>query len=319
MRIPVFHGSRDDASDPPSRLRTLTDIGLILLLVAAMVAIRAQAPSHTYNYAQFWQIRASIDHLNGGSLLLAKIDSLGTPARKGPLYAWLLTATMRLTGANNDFIYRIPTILAAVALAILIYFLGRRWYGRWAGLIAACLWTTCLHMSKLMYLATTDMLLAWWIGLSVFCADRLTFHPASRRRWLWTIGLWAAMICAALTKGWGIVNLAIIGGWLAHAMFMKKSPEGTPHATAEAFVKAAKDNDMAAVRSLCISSAADKAERAAGRIHALSPNLYSFSFKAMQADHPRRGLMATFSGQVLGIEMIKEGDQWKIVEISIAG
>jgi len=194
------------------------DIVLILLLVGAMIAIRAEAPSTTYNYAQFWQIRASIDHLNGGSLILAKIDAASAPARKGPLYAWMLTAAMKLTGWNNDFIYRLPTILAAAGLAVLIYLFGRRWYSRATGLLAACLWVTAMHMNKMIYLATTDMLLAWWIVFCIFCADRLTFHPARPRwQWLWAEGLWVGMIMAALTKGWGIVNLAIVGGFVAMA------------------------------------------------------------------------------------------------------
>ena len=215
MRLPRFYEERTDLR--PSAWRTGGDILLILLLVAAMVAIRADAPSNTYSYAQFWQIRASIDHLNGGSLLLPSIDAAGTPARKGQLYAWMLTATMKLTGANGDFIYRVPSILAACGLAVLIYFLARRWYNRRVGLMAACLWITALHMSKLIYLATTDILLAWWIGVCIFCADRLTFHPAGRRRWLWAVAFWGAMIFGAITKGWGIVNLAVLGGFLALA------------------------------------------------------------------------------------------------------
>ncbi len=214
MRVPRFYTSDTTAE---RRWRVAADVVVILLLVAAMVAIRAHAPAQTYNYAQFWQIRVSIDHLHGGSWLLGKIDPLGTPARKGPLYAWLLTATMKLTGVNNDFVFRVPTILASAGLAVLVYLLGRRWCGRRAGLFAACLWVTCLHMSKLTYLATTDMLLAWWIGLCVFCADRLTFHPAQKRRWVWAVGLWAAMIFGALTKSWGIVNFVIVGGFLALA------------------------------------------------------------------------------------------------------
>ncbi len=199
------------------------DITIILLLVAAVVAIRSDAPLNTYRYAQFLQIRASIDHCNGGSLILPKITPDGEPAHKPQMYAWILTAAIKLTeamglDAYNDFVFRIPTILSAVGLAVLVYLFGRRWYNRRAGLIAACLWVTAIHMNKLMYLATTDMLLAWWIGLCIFCADRLTFHPGRRsRRWLWAVVLWTAMNAAAITKGWGIVNLALVGGFLVFA------------------------------------------------------------------------------------------------------
>ncbi len=215
MKTPRFYTAGDCTA--PGSWRTSIDILLILILVTAMIAIRAHAPSNTYSYAQYWQINASIDHLNGGSLVLPKIDGNGKPARKPQLYAWILTAAMKTTGLRNDFIFRLPTMLAGAALAVLIYLLGRRWYGRKQGLIAACLWITAIHMNKLLYLATTDMLLAFWIGMCIFCVDRLTFHPARRRRLAWAVAFWISMILAGLTKGWGIVNLAIIGGFVAFA------------------------------------------------------------------------------------------------------
>ncbi len=215
MKIPVFYTSKDALSEKP--WRTLADVLLILVLVSAMIAISAHSPSNTYSYAQYWQIHASIDHMNGGSLILPKIDGTGTPARKPQLYAWILTATMKITGLRNEVIFRMPTILAGAGLALLIYFLGRRWYGRGPGLVAACFWTIAVKMNKLFFLATTDMLLAFWIGMCVFCVDRLTFHPARKGRWAWAVAFWASMILAGITKGWGIVNLAIIGGFLALA------------------------------------------------------------------------------------------------------
>ncbi len=215
MKIPRFYTAAH--AGPIGTWRTLMDVSLILALVAAMVAIRAHSPSDTYSYAQFWQINASIDHLNEGSLILPKIDSMGTPARKGQLYAWILTATMKLTGLSGEFVFRAPTILAGAGLALLVYLLGRRWYGRLPGLAGACLWTVGLKMNKICYLATTDMLLAFWICLCIFCVDRLTFHPAGPGRWAWAMGFWASMIFAGLTKSWGIVNVAIVGGFLALA------------------------------------------------------------------------------------------------------
>jgi 4-amino-4-deoxy-L-arabinose transferase-like glycosyltransferase len=201
----------------PGARRTAADLAVLLGLLAALVLLRASAPSNTYSYAQFWQVRASIDQVNGGSLVMPKVDSTGSPARKPQLYAWLLTAAMKLTGLNNDFIYRVPTLLSAAGLVVLIYLLGRRWYDRRAGLFAGALWITMLHMNKMAYLATTDMLLAFWIAACVFCADRLAFHPAERHRWVWTAAFWVSMILAGLSKAWGLVNLVVLGGWLALA------------------------------------------------------------------------------------------------------
>lgn len=205
----------------PGRGRIVRDLALLMLLTAAMVCLRAAAPSNTYSYAQFWQIRASLDHRQGGSWVLPMIDREGNPARKPQLYAWMLTGSMALAEAvgldpTSDPVFRAPSILAAAISAVLVYLLGLRWFGRQAGLFAAGLWLTGLHMNKLIYLATTDMLLNVWLLACLFCVDRLTFHPA-RRRGRWLVGFWACMVAAGLAKGWGIVNFAVLGLFLALA------------------------------------------------------------------------------------------------------
>lgn len=207
------------------------DVLILLGLLAVMVAIRWHAPVYTHSYAQFLQINASIDEINGGSWVVPVIEPApsaadgvrGEPAHKPQLYAWVLSAAMLASNAKDasphlmDLIFRTPTILAGAGLLLLVYSLGRRWYGRGPALAAGALLVTMLHMNKLVYLTTTDMLLTFWITWCIWAADRLTFHPA-RRRWPWAVALWAGMIFAAITKGWGIVNLAVVGGWLAFAV-----------------------------------------------------------------------------------------------------
>jgi len=198
---------------------------LVIFLCLAMIAISWHAPSNTYCYAQLWQIQVSTDQANGGSLLLAKVDNsrdqegnYSKYARKPQLYAWILTAFMKLTGKTNDLVFRSPTIISFIGLAVLVYFLASRWYSATAGLAASCFLVTSLHMGKLSFLATTDMLLAFLITACIFCADRLTFHrckPANRTKWI--LFFWVSMILAALAKGWGIVSIPIVCGFLAMA------------------------------------------------------------------------------------------------------
>jgi 4-amino-4-deoxy-L-arabinose transferase-like glycosyltransferase len=189
-----------------------------------MVAIRWNAPVYTHSYAQFLQINASIDEINGGSWVLPVIaPAANEPAHKPQLYAWILSTAMLATNAADlppavmELVFRTPTILAGAGLLLLTYGLGRRWYGRGPALAAGVLMATMLHMQKLVFLATTDMLLTFWIVWCIWAADRLTFHPAAGRRWPWAVALWAGMILAAITKGWGIVNIALVGGWLVFA------------------------------------------------------------------------------------------------------
>ncbi|MCK4275103.1 MAG: glycosyltransferase family 39 protein, partial [Phycisphaerae bacterium] len=204
-------------SRPPGRARTAVDIALVLLLVGIVIAISADAPTHIYAYAQPWNIGAALGMLQSGQWLLPR-NQMGVVPRKGQLYTWLLAGSIKLTASYDQFVFRLPSVAASFVMGVLVYFLAVRWVGRGAALLGAPLWVTMNHMHKLMYLATTDMLLALWITVGVLCADKLLFHPvASSKRARWAVLFWAAMILAALTKGWGVVNLSVLGGLIALA------------------------------------------------------------------------------------------------------
>ena len=214
--VDVQHGAAGGIAS--SRARTAADIAVVLALVACVVAISAHAPSTTYAYAQTQQIGAVVGTVQSGNWLLPR-DHLGGLARKPQLYAWLDAPVLILSGRYSDFTFRAPTVAASFVAAVLVYLLGRRWYGRRAGLISACLWISIHHMAKMMYVAITDMLLTAFIIGALMCADRLLFHRAApRRRRAWAVGLWACMILGALSKGWGVLNLVLVGFTLALAV-----------------------------------------------------------------------------------------------------
>jgi len=213
----VLNKSGPDQKTDGRRRSWACDIVLVWLLSALVIAISAHGPSTTSAHAQLQHIGAIIGAIQSGNYLLPRTQ-LGELAHKPQLYTWLAAPAIALTGAYNDFLFRLPTVLASLAMAVMVYWLGRRWYGRATGLLAACLWVTIQHMSKLTYLAVTDMLLTLWITGSIVCADRLLFHRAAAgRRAGWVAGFWAFMILGALTKGWGLVNPVLVGGTVALA------------------------------------------------------------------------------------------------------
>lgn len=205
----------------PSGARTALDVSLVVLVIGAVMAVAATAPSNTYAYAQLQQIGAVVGTIESGEWLLPR-DQMGGLARKGQLYAWLDAPVLMATGIYNDFTFRLPTVVASFASAILVYFLGRRWYGRRVGLLAACLWATMLDMRNMAYIAITDMLVSLWILASIMCADKLLFHKAPPgKRLRWVIALWATMILGAMSKGWGVLNLILVGGALGLAVAVR--------------------------------------------------------------------------------------------------
>ena len=209
--------SEKDLSPRAIGRSTAVDLLLVLLLAASVVLIAAHGPSTTHAYAQVYCIGSIISITEGGHWLLPSNPVRGL-YRKPPLYLWLAAPVPKVTGLYNDFVFRLPTIAAFLAAAVMVYFMGRRWFGPNAGLLTAALWIAIVHMAKLAYLATTDMLFAACILGSILCADRLLFHrcPAPSR-WKWAVGFWATMILGALTKGWGLVNPVLVGGTVALA------------------------------------------------------------------------------------------------------
>ena len=151
---------------PVGRLRTGGDLAIIVGLIACVIASSAHAPSNTYIHAQLQQIGAVIGTIESGEWLLPR-DQGGGLARKPQLYAWIDAPLLMLTGIYNDLTFRFPTVIASFVTGILVYFLGRRWFGRRVGLLAACLWAIPHHMGKAMYVAVTDMMLSMWILVSI--------------------------------------------------------------------------------------------------------------------------------------------------------
>jgi len=199
---------------PTDRAR-YSDMAIVLAVAALVISIGVHAPGHSYSYAQMRQMGATVGMIESGNWILPR-NHEGRLARKPQLYSWLTAPVLLATGIYNDFTFRWPSVAAALGCAVLVYLLGLRWYSRRVGLLAAILWTTSIHMGKLMYLGTTDMLNTFWIMLAILCADRILFARTDRGRdKRWVIGLWVSIILGAMTKGWGVANLPLIAGWIA--------------------------------------------------------------------------------------------------------
>ncbi len=206
-----------ESARPPSAGRTALDVAVVLTVVGLVIVNSALAPANTYAHAQLQQLGTVVGTIEGfreaggfdaASWMLPR-DHIGGVARKPPLYAWLTVPVLLGGGSYTDVIFRLPTIVASLVTALLIYALGRRWFGRRVGLLAGCLWAAPHHMAKLMYIGVTDMMMTMWLTAAVLCADRLLFDraPGARRR-RWVVGLWAMLIGGTLTKGPAVLILA---------------------------------------------------------------------------------------------------------------
>ncbi len=105
---------------------------------------------------------------------------LGEPRiRKPPMMYWLVAACYRAGGdTRSAALARLPSAVAATALAWLVYFIGRSLRGRRTGLWAALICATSLIVLRQARLAETDIPLTFWTTLAAWQGYRVFFRGA---------------------------------------------------------------------------------------------------------------------------------------------
>ncbi len=122
-------------------------------------------------------------------------------ATKPPLIGWISAAIYGVTGGNWELAWRLPSLLAAAALAALLWQSGERlWAGR-GGMLAAAAFGFNLLTPRLAMLVRTDMPLTLWItsiGLIVWHHVRDGGRPwTPRARW----AVFGLLLASMWTKG----------------------------------------------------------------------------------------------------------------------
>lgn len=115
-----------------------------------------------------------------------------------------------------------------------------------------------------------------------------------------------------------LIIIVIIGISAVYYLFIAdKSLPGTPMATAEAFMKHALKNEVEKAKSLCQPGVHGSAESIIARIQTAKPDKLTINYKNMRANPPFKGIMVTFPGAMIAMEMKKENETWKIVNITV--
>jgi 4-amino-4-deoxy-L-arabinose transferase-like glycosyltransferase len=121
---------------------------------------------------------------------------------KAPLMYWLVAASYKLFGVH-DWSTRLPIALGMLALLLVVYRMGRRFYGDEGGLYAALALATGFGPFIYTRFLIPEMLVALWLALGFdFFLSTLEQAEAGRepsRRLCW--GIAATMALNVLTKG----------------------------------------------------------------------------------------------------------------------
>lgn len=104
-----------------------------------------------------------------------------------PLHFWLIWLTAHVTGSENTLVLRLPFIMLFAGTTWMMYRLGARLFGEWAGFYAAL----SLNLSAVFSLSTGSWLLPdgplmFFMLATALMLERLFFSPAGRAAsWRW--------------------------------------------------------------------------------------------------------------------------------------
>ncbi len=115
---------------------------------------------------------------------------------KPPLLYWTCAASYKLFGVD-EWSFRFPNALAALACALVAGLFAGRWFSRRAGLISGLILTTSFGFFATARIVTIDMLFSFLLFASLSCFYQ--FYRERRRLFLYLC--WAALALAVLAKG----------------------------------------------------------------------------------------------------------------------
>jgi len=187
-----------------SRRETMVDVawlvGLALLLMGTGFGLRDPWPADEPRFALIAQ-----DMLRSGDWMIPRVGG-DLYADKPPLYFWLLSASMALTGSMR-LGFLLPSLLAGLGSVVLVYDLLRRVRGREVAFAGALVLLFTFQFVWQFRQAQIDATLCFFTTLSLYGLLRHLFAGPSIR---WFFVGWAAAGFGVITKGVGFLPLMVL-------------------------------------------------------------------------------------------------------------
>lgn len=118
-------------------------------------------------------------------------------SHKPPLFFWAIAASGAVTGGLSEADARIPSALGAMGSIVLVFLLGRRFFGRRGAWLSAAVFATCFKVLWQGRFGQIDMLLTFWVTLGLWLWVEGYARNEPRLYW----GFFAVTGLATLTKG----------------------------------------------------------------------------------------------------------------------
>lgn len=198
----------DEIASRPFRAR-LTIVAAGLLLVGAGSATLPLIDRDEPRFA-----RATVEMMERGSWIVPWFNGAHR-YDKPPLTYWLMRAGYAIAGVG-ELGARLHTMASAVAIALALFAMGRRWFSARAGLVAGVGFLSCLQVLYHGRMCIADLPMVLCVTLALWAVAELLGlprgePPAAARGWFWL--LYLALGVGFLAKGpiaWIVPGLALL-------------------------------------------------------------------------------------------------------------
>ena len=202
---PSVHAETDDARTNPRFWRQLAVWGLIA--AAGLLFFFRLGTFRVLGSHEVFAVAPARAMLESGDWVVPMYG--GYPRlEKPPLIYWCIAGCGKVCGEISPLTARFPTAVAAVMLAMLLGWWGRRWYSTWVGLAAAFVQMTSVWVLIYGRKAEVDMLLCLLTTAALILVVDQPRDESGRRsffRWTAIFGLLAITWLAKFHYGLGMV------------------------------------------------------------------------------------------------------------------
>ena len=137
------------------------------------------------------------------------IFTWGEPHRKTPFHFWSIALSYKIFGIN-EFAVRFPSLVSVLFTAFLVFYLGKRVFGKEVSLAGALILLSSILLPSLGKIAVTDALLLVFETLAILSLFNFIKHPSFMFSVLFCLGLAGGM----LVKGPPVLMMSGLAGFL---------------------------------------------------------------------------------------------------------
>lgn len=171
----------------------------LIICALVLLALTRNLPWHLDDYDQAKQAYVSFEMLEQGAWWFQHTPD-GLVATKPPLIGWI-SAGLRALGLPWDVAWRLPGIVAALVIGIILYHEAEKLWPRYGGVSALCVFLLNMLAIRLVTLVRTDMPLTVTVFLLGWVLYRQIRDGGAWRSWRGGLIIAALALSADFTKG----------------------------------------------------------------------------------------------------------------------